>query len=156
VNSNDFDVLLNFGQNGAIDRSYFEKLAPMKNDPRADECDQRRIVSALKLENPVVILRSGAGLIAYLEGEENREHPTPAMIFLDLRMDDMDGFESLQWLKARPEYASIPVVALTGVEDPKYVRRAYQSGATTFLRKPIPAADLRILIHSFEIPVTFP
>ena len=41
------------------------------------------------------------------------EHQPPAMILLDLMMPEMDGFEFLDALGARPEWREIPVVVIT-------------------------------------------
>jgi GAF domain-containing protein/DNA-binding response OmpR family regulator/HAMP domain-containing protein len=41
------------------------------------------------------------------------EHAPPAMILLDLMMPEMDGFEFLDALSARPEWHEIPIVVVT-------------------------------------------
>jgi signal transduction histidine kinase/CheY-like chemotaxis protein/putative methionine-R-sulfoxide reductase with GAF domain len=41
------------------------------------------------------------------------QHPAPAMILLDLMMPEMNGFEFLDALGARPEWREIPVVVVT-------------------------------------------
>ncbi len=44
------------------------------------------------------------------------EHPTPAMILLDLMMPEMDGFEVLDALAAHAEWREIPVIVITAKE----------------------------------------
>jgi chemotaxis family two-component system response regulator Rcp1 len=69
------------------------------------------------------------------------EAPKPDLIFLDLSLPKMDGFETLRKIRAHenPEIASIPIIVLTNSAAPQDVRRAYQSGANCYLTKP---ADL--------------
>lgn len=62
------------------------------------------------------LLRSGFGLLEASSGQDGlaqaRQH-LPALIFLDLMMPDMNGFEVLKELKADPATRDIPVVIVT-------------------------------------------
>jgi CheY-like chemotaxis protein len=69
-------------------------------------------------------------------------HPWPHLVLLDLRMPIMDGFEFLVWVRARPEFKTLPIVVLTDSINPQDLSRAYQLGATSFLVKPPDMADL--------------
>jgi two-component system, cell cycle response regulator DivK len=66
----------------------------------------------------------------------------PDIILLDLRMPRMSGQETLRQVKARPELASVPVVALTAhaLEDER--RRALSIGFDAFIAKPCLPDDL--------------
>jgi two-component system, chemotaxis family, response regulator Rcp1 len=66
------------------------------------------------------------------------EAPKPDLIFLDLAMPRMDGFETLRQIRQDPDpdVASIPVIVLTNVSKPSDVKRAYQLGANCYLTKP--------------------
>ena len=50
------------------------------------------------------------------EGLERVTESQPNVILLDLMMPEMDGFEFLEQLHARPESASVPVVVITAKE----------------------------------------
>jgi CheY-like chemotaxis protein len=41
------------------------------------------------------------------------EHELPAMVVLDLMMPEMDGFEFLDAIAARPEWREMPVIVVT-------------------------------------------
>jgi two-component system, cell cycle response regulator DivK len=66
----------------------------------------------------------------------------PDIILLDLRMPRMSGQETLRQVKARPELASVPVVALTAhaLEDERW--RALSIGFDAFIAKPCLPDDL--------------
>ena len=66
----------------------------------------------------------------------------PALILLDLKMEPMDGFELLALLKKYPASASIPVVILTGRDNPYYIDRAIGFEVEDYLIKPIQPRDL--------------
>ena len=59
----------------------------------------------------------------------------PFLIFLDLKMPVMSGFDVLQWLKnsgLKPQ-----VIVLSGSNDQADRSRAFSLGATDYLVKPI-------------------
>jgi CheY-like chemotaxis protein len=58
----------------------------------------------------------------------------PDAIILDVMMPEMDGWEFLQRLRARPETALIPVVICSIFNDPEL---AYSLGASLYLPKPV-------------------
>jgi CheY-like chemotaxis protein len=68
------------------------------------------------------------------EGLRLIEELRPDVITLDVMMPDMDGWEVLTALKARPDLAAIPVVMVTMVEDRSY---GFALGASDYLHKPI-------------------
>ena len=78
--------------------------------------------------------------IAYLAGtppfQDRRSHPLPDLVILDLLMPDVDGFGVLEWIRTAPKHAKVPVVVLTGSEDPAHEERALALGADAFYKKP--------------------
>lgn len=78
----------------------------------------------------VATVNSGAMVFKYLANN------TPDLILLDINMPDMDGFEVLDQLKAKQDWASIPVIFLTANQDPQSEARCLESGAIDFVGKP--------------------
>jgi len=101
------------------------------------------------------ILASGKELLAYLDGEgaysDRAAHPPPAVILLDLRMPEMDGFETLERLRSRPQQAGAPVVVLTAFDDLANLKRAFSLGARGFLLKPMNLDSFRSILSSLNI-----
>jgi CheY-like chemotaxis protein len=65
------------------------------------------------------------------------EQRRPDLVLLDVMMPGMDGCEVCRSLRERPDFSRIPVIMLTGLDDTASVERAYDSGATDFMAKPI-------------------
>jgi putative two-component system response regulator len=73
----------------------------------------------------------------------------PDLILLDIEMPEMDGFQTLQKLKAESMWAEIPVMFLTGRNDAEVEARGFEMGAVDFVTKPFSAPVLlnRIQTH---------
>lgn len=61
----------------------------------------------------------------------------PDVIILDIMMPFMDGIETCRRLKADPQLASIPVIALTARDDPQTVVSMMEAGSLLYLTKPV-------------------
>jgi CheY-like chemotaxis protein len=60
---------------------------------------------------------------------------SPDLIYLDLRLPQMDGLAVLEQLRANPETAELPVVILTNYNEPELVARGRELGALDYLVK---------------------
>ena len=103
--------------------------APVKVHGRVlivDDDDDIREITQDALERhgyEVVAVASGAEALGYLA------HDTPAVLLLDLEMDDVNGWEVIGALQRRPDFDRITIVVVSGSEStpPRGVH---------FLRKP--------------------
>jgi CheY-like chemotaxis protein len=59
----------------------------------------------------------------------------PDLIYLDLGLPEMHGFDVLEQLRAGPNTAGIPVVILTNYSEPELVERGRKLGAHDYLIK---------------------
>lgn len=66
----------------------------------------------------------------------------PAVLLLDVKMPDMDGFELLRQLRQAPETRALPVLLVTGYAAAEDHDRAYEAGAEAMITKPLNAPDL--------------
>ncbi len=71
----------------------------------------------------------------------------PALILMDLSLPVMDGWEAIRRLKADPETAAIPIIALTAHARAEDETAAREAGADDFDTKPI---DLNRLVGKIE------
>ena len=124
------------------------------DDSEADIFFLLRAFAASKVKNPVYVVRSGSEAIEYLAGQgrfSNRSrYPLPKIVFLDLKMPAPDGLEVLRWKDRHKGLPRILWVAMSNFDVVKTINEAYAAGATTFLTKPLDAADVRNLIDAFD------
>ena len=73
------------------------------------------------------------------------------MIFMDIYMPDMDGYQSTELIKATPKYAkhNIPIIAVSASAFEKDIERAKASGVDHFLSKPIEKDKLKDLLRQY-------
>jgi diguanylate cyclase (GGDEF)-like protein len=60
-----------------------------------------------------------------------------AIVLLDVDMPGMDGYEVCRRLRGELRFASVPIVMVTGHEDPAAIAKAFEAGATDFVTKPV-------------------
>jgi CheY-like chemotaxis protein len=63
-------------------------------------------------------------------------HDHPAAVLLDVQMPDMDGWETLQAIRAHPNAGEIPVILCTVKASEHDTRKAWELGSDGFLTKP--------------------
>jgi CheY-like chemotaxis protein len=76
----------------------------------------------------------------------------PAVVFLDIGMPGMDGYETARRLRSTPEGRDISLVALTGWAQDEDRRRTKAEGFVRHLLKPVDADALRAVLLSIEAP----
>ena len=72
-----------------------------------------------------------------------------AVILLDVKMPEMDGFETAAMIRERDRSRHTPIVFLTAHKDEEHLFRGYYAGAVDFLYKPINPEVLRSKIAVF-------
>ena len=71
----------------------------------------------------------------------------PDVILLDIRMPNMDGFQTLEKLKNRRDTVHIPVIMLTAIGDDESKVKAAGLFNEDYLTKPIEIAELKSKIE---------
>jgi PAS domain S-box-containing protein len=83
-------------------------------------------------------------------GLERARLGQPDLIFLDVFLPDLDGFETCRCLKADPATQEIPVIFITALADDTYQKvTGFQVGGVDYLTKPLQAAEVvaRLTTH---------
>jgi CheY-like chemotaxis protein len=105
-----------------------------------------------KFLNLVHVVNDGAEALAYLRHEgQYKSAVTPGLILLDINMPKMNGFEVLAAMKADPQLRTIPVVMLTTSTRDVDVARSYDSGACSFVSKPVDLEKLKEVVKQFAL-----
>ena len=63
--------------------------------------------------------------------------PKFEMIFLDLYMPKMDGFEFLENINDNLVYKNVPIVIISALDHPKDIERCRKLGVVHFFSKPV-------------------
>ena len=69
---------------------------------------------------------------------------TPDIIFMDIMMPQMDGFEATQRIKQQLGDVYVPVIFLTAITDEAQLRQSIEVGGDDFMTKPYS----RVLLHA--------
>jgi putative two-component system response regulator len=85
----------------------------------------------------VTTFEDGASLLSAIARQE------PDLVFLDLRMPGMDGFEVLRTIRDGPSReAYIPIIVLTAESSPEARRSVLEAGANDYVTKPFDADEV--------------
>jgi two-component system, sensor histidine kinase len=96
------------------------------------------------LDQRMVLARSGREALRHLLHEDF------AAILLDVRMPDMDGFETAELVRARPASHSTPILFVTAFPEAEQdLQRAYRIGAADVIFKPFVPEFLRTKVGVF-------
>jgi diguanylate cyclase (GGDEF)-like protein/PAS domain S-box-containing protein len=116
----------------------------------ADDEQTARLLMGATLE------KAGYEVVLAADGAEalQRFFEQPCdLVMLDVEMPGLDGFETCVRLRHKAG-KELPIVMVTGMDDVVSVERAFQVGATDFIRKPINwaliAHRVRYLVRAFE------
>lgn len=92
-------------------------------------------------------IASNRGNVAFTELSSGRsvaeliEKELPKIAIVDIRMPGMDGFEVLETIRAMPKFCDLPVVMVSGSEQPEDRDMATARGASGYFVKPPSAAN---------------
>ncbi|MDB6029922.1 MAG: chemotaxis protein CheY [Verrucomicrobiales bacterium] len=103
-----------------------------------------------KITAQTQVVRNGQEAIDYLHGlgkfSDRQSYPFPGVIFLDLKMPRLNGFDVLEDLKGHEHCKIVPVMLLTASALDEDVIRAYQLGANCYMQKPATLEELVALV----------
>jgi DNA-binding response OmpR family regulator len=135
-------------------RTLIRTLVVVDNDDD-DEFIIRRALKKGGLTPKILRLSGGKEAIEYFGrtgrfGDDN-EYPAAELVFLDINMPDISGFEVLSWMKDH-KIKNRPFVAMLSSSDlPADVKRASELGADCYLTKPPTVLELRRFAASHDL-----
>ena len=112
-----------------------------------DNEDNREILAArLKRLGNFAIFTASNGREALDVADDAR----PDLLFMDLRMPVMDGYQAMEELRRTEWAGAVPIVVVSAHAGEDDKRRALQMGCNDFLPKPVTEdASLRCLLRKF-------
>lgn len=120
------------------------KTILLVEDNRHDETLILRSLRKANLANQVDVVRDGQQALDYLfrEGEfAGRGPDLPTAVLLDINLPRVNGLDVLHRLRADPRTRLLPVVILTSSDEERDRLRSYETGANSFVRKPLDFAE---------------
>ena len=118
-----------------------EKTILLVEDSADDEELTTRALRKANIVNEIVVARDGKEALDYLFGQgayQGRDlSAMPAVILLDLKLPKLSGLDVLQRVRADARTKLIPTVVLTSSSEDEDMLKSYQSGANSYVRKPV-------------------
>ena len=116
----------------------------------------QRAVRKAELPWNLHIVTDGQQALDYMAGLGNfaarQQFPFPSLIFLDLKLPYVSGFEVLAALRREEALRSIPIVILTSSPEDRDQEKALQLGAIAYRVKPPTPDMLRKIAEAPWVP----
>ncbi|MGH8109827.1 MAG: response regulator [Arenimonas sp.] len=118
-----------------------ERTILLVEDNPDDEEFTMRALKKANVTNEVVVTRDGSEAIDYLFGLNQYSgrdlSVLPGVVLLDLKLPKLSGIDVLRRIRAEPMTKHIPVVILTSSNEDEDMLNSYESGANSYVRKPV-------------------
>ncbi|MDH4273894.1 MAG: transporter substrate-binding protein, partial [Gammaproteobacteria bacterium] len=121
-----------------------------QNHPQFDVLYIEDNAANLRLVEAMLRNKTNIRLLSAINGKQGLElvnRYLPAVILLDIRLPDMDGYAILKTLRADRRTSDIPVIALSADAMPIDIERGQKAGFNNYLTKPINA---NLLVETLE------
>ena len=129
-------------------------MLPGKHVLLVDDVDINRIIVMEQLSHTgLVIDEAGDGVIAVKKFTESSDGYYD-MIFMDVQMPHMNGYEASEAIRAlpRPDAKTVPIIAMTANAFKEDVDMAFAHGMNGHLAKPLETDKLMEVLASFLAP----
>jgi two-component system cell cycle response regulator DivK len=97
-----------------------------------DQADNRRILQDLLGSAGFTVICAEDGL----EGVDVARRERPDLILMDIQLPVIDGYEATRRIKAEPELARIPIIAVTSYALSGDDLKAMEAGCDDYVTKP--------------------
>ena len=92
------------------------------------------------MRNPLIHFRTGAEAFLFLKDlcrdqPPSSGRPKPCLMFLDVNMPDLSGFDVLAWARQQPGLRGMKIIMLSGATEPWDAKIAAKLGADGYVPK---------------------
>jgi CheY-like chemotaxis protein len=121
-------------------------------DERATAALISQLLAAERITNPVELVDTGAGALAYLNRVVAEQARMPVLCVLDLSLPDMSGIDVLRHIRTTPALSRLTVIMLTGSGNDADIDAAYDLGIDAYLIKPAGVHGLPDVVRELHLP----
>ena len=118
-----------------------EKIILLVEDNPDDVALTLRAFKKNSILNKVIVAKDGVEALEYLFGTGlyagRNVRDLPVVVLLDLKLPRVDGWEVLERIRRDERTKLIPVVILTSSAEEQDIIKGYDSGANSYIRKPV-------------------
>ncbi|MBC8095621.1 MAG: response regulator [Akkermansiaceae bacterium] len=136
---------------------YPTKTLLLVEDNEDDVFLMRRALKKAGINQPLQVVMDGQEALDYLGATgrfaDQSQFPTPTLVFLDLKLPYVHGFEVLGWIRQQNSLKGLPVVILTSSPEERDRQRAHDLGAKAYFVKP-PSGEVLLQAMQFIHPMT--
>lgn len=115
----------------------------------------KRALLKSRISNELVVAEDGRQALDYLFRRGSWEgqflDDGPSLVLLDLKLPKVDGFEVLRQIRANKLTKRLPVVILTSSKEEQDLVEGYDSGANSYIRKPVDFQQFSAAIESLGL-----
>jgi len=118
-----------------------------------DELDDikltERALSRSSVKSELFVVRDGQEALDFLYRQGKfADAPRPDLIFLDLKLPKVNGHEVLAKIKQDERLRRIPVIVLTISRSEEDMVKAYDSGASGYIHKPVSSSEFIKVVNT--------
>ena len=117
-------------------------------DDHVDVMTIQRALKEIEVGNALVTVENGEMALSYLRDPSSAR---PCIIFLDLNMPIMNGFEFLRAAKSDPMLKAIPVIVLTTSEEQQDKVSSFNLGVAGYMAKPVDYRRFVEMMRSIDL-----
>ena len=113
----------------------------------------RLTIEAAGIRNPIISFPDGEKALAYLGEACGNPALLPGMVFIDVKMPQVEGFEILRWMQQETRLAHVPVAMISSTVHPAERAEARRLGARHYLEKDLSAAKFAEVLADAGVAV---
>ncbi|HET7175846.1 MAG TPA: response regulator [Gammaproteobacteria bacterium] len=126
----------------------------VEDNPDDEEMTLRSLQQS-GLANDVQVVRDGVEALDFLfgtgvfKGRDTERQPT--VVLLDIKLPKLNGIDVLKRMRQDERTRTVPVVILTSSSEDEDMVKSYDSGANSYVRKPVIFTDFAKVVHDLGL-----